>query len=56
MLKSQGKKKKQPTTPSEMLRGVNVSKCYLLRITHRTAQVFAVRFYWEDKQGQERRR
>lgn len=36
-----------------MLPGVNVSKCYPLRITHRTAQVIAERFYYEDKQGQE---
>lgn len=35
-----------------MLPGVNASKCYPLRITHRTAQVIAERFYDEDKQGQ----
>lgn len=51
MLKSQLKKKKSSTTSSEMLPGVNVSKCYPLRITHKTAQVIAERFYYEDKQG-----
>lgn len=32
-----------------MLPGVNVSKCYSLRITHKTAQVIAERFYYEDR-------
>jgi hypothetical protein len=46
-----GNEKKKKSTLSEMLRGVNVSKCYPLRITYKTAQVITATFYYKDKQG-----